>query len=165
MKQKYIIEVAVVFIAVVCAGAIFCAWLVHTYAGYIGIPQSIKIAECTNSTTKVHFKFPKGHNYHLVLGTASVPSDSFSGRIDITSGTSSVVSFPIRPEPVYWLKNYGVPFGFSLTGDAINTNSPILSKFIYAQKDYDIRITFNQSPPLSTEIWLYWLQASKDKGR
>jgi hypothetical protein len=131
------------------------------------IPHSIKLVDCTNSILKVHLKVPKGRGYNLVLGMpgsemAEKFPYKFSGRIQIIEDKSSIIDFPIGSELIQscnWLNGES---GFILTGFR-NTNCPALSQFIHPQKDYDIEIDFDQSPPPSTSIWLFWLQAYKDK--
>ncbi|MGH7953130.1 MAG: hypothetical protein ACREFE_14610 [Limisphaerales bacterium] len=131
-------------------------WLFYGYASHVEIPQKIKITDCSNRVVRTHFKFPKGRNYHLIIATASSPTNAFSGEVHITCGTLDVVDFPIQPEQVTWLNI--MPFEFNLTG-------PALYQFIHPQTNYEIQMDFDQPPPPSTSLWLYWLQAYKDRDK
>jgi hypothetical protein len=162
MKAKHVI------LAVVGIPLIVCGFIFYRYVTSVEVPAGLKITDCTNRVTKVNFKFPAGRYYHLMLVTGANLTNAFSGQIHISDGGASVVDYPIdssRPEPRNWLQSMGVPWSSSLTGDPLITNSPPLYSVIHAQEDYTIEIDFSNEPPPSMSIWLYWLQAYKDRGR
>ncbi|MGH7977044.1 MAG: hypothetical protein ACREDS_01810 [Limisphaerales bacterium] len=137
-------------------GVLF-AWFLHTYASYVEVPQKIKLADCTNSVTNIHFKVPKGHDYFIqmdVPGMQQMPNGTvissykFSGNIHISDGTAMVTDFPISSE-----KAWSISSGFVITGiSPQNTNAPSLNQLIQAQKVYDLKIELNPPPPPSSSI-------------
>jgi hypothetical protein len=169
-RRLPIIQKGIALMAVVAIPLIIGAWLLNAYAIRVSVPHAVKLLNCTNSVVKIHLKVPKGHAYHLELNTPGVQampngtvtsSYKFSGHIRISNGVSLVADFPIGYDKA-WLTGSC----FVLTGVSFqNTNVPMLSQFIQAQKSYDIEITFDPSPPPSSSIWLYWLQSAKDRDR
>ncbi len=121
---------------------IVCLWLFFTYAGGVQIPHEIKLADCTNSTIKVHLRVPKGSYYRVILAVPSSSTNTFSGHVNISDGVSVVTNFPV-------------------SSDATGKNCD----FIHAQRDYDFEFTFDQLPPPLTSVWLRWEQAYKDRDR
>ena len=143
-------------------------WFFKTMIGYVDFPHSIKLVDCTNSTVQFHLRVPKGNTFALLLSLPTEKPDSksplkFSGRVYISDGTLATIEFPIDlkySESCNWLKDSS---SLILTG--LFTNSPPLGQLIRVQKDYDFKIVFDEPPPVSTSIWLSWLQAVKDKGK
>ncbi len=143
------------------------AWWLYVVAAHTTVPHSIKLADCTNSTLKVHLKVPKGNSYSLVL--AAPGSEvmgkfpyKFEGRVQISDGTLTIIEFPIGSDflvPCNWLPNTA---GFILTH---GTNCIDLSRVIRPQIDYSIEFFFDVPPPSSTAIWLHWLQTVKNSER
>jgi hypothetical protein len=121
---------------------IFCLWLLYDVARHIEIPRKLKLSDCTNSTTKIHLKTPKGNYYRLVLAIPSDSTNTFTGHVYVFEREFSVTNFSIGSDKTAELCNY-----------------------LRSQKDYDLEIAFNQSPPPSTSIWLHWAQAYKDRDK
>lgn len=143
---------------------ILVVWLLHVV--HVGVPHTLKLADCTNNIINIHLKVPEGHGYRLdLVASDSKPSPSgyrvssykFSGRIRISSRGSLISDFAIGSDTA------GQAGGsFILTGDATyNRNVPPLSQFVEAQKDYDLQVTLNPMPPPSSSILLYWLRSTK----
>lgn len=121
---------------------ILFGWFLHVYASYVEVPQNLKLADCSNSTTKIHLKIPKGRYYRIVLALPSGSTNIFSGRINISDEISTITNLSI---------------GSSQTEQQCN--------FLHAQSNYDLEITFDHSPPPSTSIELHWLQTQRDKAK
>ena len=119
----------------------FGLWLAYNYANHVGFIRKEKLADCTNVMT-FHLKVPRGHDYRFILAVPSGSTNQFSGRMDISDGASIVTN---------------VNVGFSQTEQQGN--------FLHAETNYDIRISFNQSPPPSSSIWLYWREGYRDRHR
>ena len=142
-------------------------WFFNEYIARVSIPRREKLADFTNGVVNIHLMVPQGHGFRFDLntpGTHSTPnggvnsSYKFSGHIRIASDSSLITDFAIGSDKA-WL----TASDFVLTGIGLqNTNTPPLSQFIQAQKDYDIQITLNPPPPPATSIWLYWLQSRRD---
>jgi hypothetical protein len=95
------------------------------------------------------------------------PPFTFSGDVCISPPTTPLIHFPIgspMAKQCNWLEQAGIPYSFALTGPW-NTNCVRLDYALHAADEYHIRIVFNQPPPSSSSIWLYWVQAVKDKGK
>ena len=145
---------------------VVCGFLFYKYVSSVEVPTGVKITDCTNKVTKANFKFPSGRYYHLMLVTGANMTNTYSGQVHILEGEVSVVVYPIdssRAESRNWLQDVGIPWSFSLTGDPIITNSPPLYTLVHARENYTIEIDFSNKPPPSMSIWLYWLQAYKDR--
>ncbi len=172
IRRKFpIIQRGVAPIVIAAIPLIIGAWFIYAVARNVLVPQSIKLMECTNNILEFSFRAPKGHSYNFVLGTPGVgrmlkPPFLFSGHIHMSNETTNV-EFPINSElarQCNWLEGNGVPYSLILT-DPWNTNSVNLDRLIREQESYNVKIVFDQPPPHSTSIWLYWLQAAKDKGK
>jgi hypothetical protein len=166
-RRRLTLKSEIILIATFSVPLIIGAWLLHAYAIRVAIPHTMKLADCSNSVVNIRLKVPQGHGYCLDLITPEIQampngtvisSCKFSGRVRISNGTSLVADFPIGSD-----KSWLTGSEFVLTGVGLqNTNVPPLSQFIQAQRDYDIEITFDSSPPPSSSIWLYWLQSRGD---
>lgn len=143
---------------------IFILWLFYACASGVRIPRIMKLADCTNSEINIYLKIPEGRNYDLVLASASDSTNTFLGHIHISSGASLIADFPISSELAEQCNWLGSIPSLSLTGFR-NTNCLSLSQFIHAQREYNIEIIFDRSPPPSTSVWLHWVQAYKDKDK
>ena len=164
MKAK----IVAIFFGVLILG--FGGLFLWTLQRHTVIPRSIKLTDCTNSILEFNLRIPKGNSYFLVLATPGMgmvlnPPYSFSGDVYILDKKAQPIDFPIGSElaeQCNWLERDGIPFSFALTGFK-NTNCPFFGNLIQGTKDYHFKIVFSQPPPLSTSIWLCWLQAHKDK--
>ena len=117
-------------------------WLVYACANGVQRPREIKLADCTNSITRIHLKVPKGHFYRLAFTTSPSSTNIFSARFNIFEEAITVTNFSMSSE---------------------QTESQC--DFLRAQTDYDIEIRFDPTPPSSTAVWLRWLQSYKDRDR
>jgi hypothetical protein len=120
--------------------AILFGRFLYVYASHVEVPQKLKLADCSTSTTKIHLKIPKGRYYLIVLALPSGSTNVFSGHINISDEMSAITNLSI---------------GSSQTEQPCN--------FLHAQSNYDLEITFDQLPPPSTSIELHWLQTQRDK--
>jgi hypothetical protein len=160
--KKWLVPVQwLVLVLILCIALILAIRQFNKIVDHIEFRREMKLADCTNSTLKVHLKIPKGGSLCLVLVTPSSPSNIFSGHIRISSGASSNIDFPISSDSARQSSFQGVS-NFSLTGGFQNTNQPLLSQFVQAQRDYDIEFAFDIPPSPSSSVWLRWLQASID---
>ena len=150
------------------ASVVFLVWVNHFLTPRISTPHTIKLADCTNSTTLIHIKTPSGHDHKLLLvvpGIETTPnavvscSYKFAGRIRIVHDGALVADWPIGSDKA-WL----TPSNFVLTGSQpYNTNVPHLSQFIQPHQNYDIEVSLTPPPPASSSIGLYWLQSRIDR--
>ncbi|MGH7953129.1 MAG: hypothetical protein ACREFE_14605 [Limisphaerales bacterium] len=121
---------------------IFGLWIFYGVASHVETPRQIKLTDITNSIVTVHFKVPKGRNYHLELSIPSGSTNAFSGSVSILNGASTITNFPIG-----------------------SAQADVQCNFFHAQTNYNMEIRFNQQPPPSTSLWLDWLQAYKDRDK
>jgi hypothetical protein len=142
MRQRFpIIQRGIVLLACAAIPLIAGAWLLYTFASYSEIVRSMKLADCTNTMT-IHLKVPRGHYYRFMLAVPPGSTNAFSGRLNISDGESTVTNFYI---------------GFD--------QSEQQGDFLQAETNYDIKISFDQPPPPSTSIWLYWREGYRDRHR
>ena len=149
---------------------IFVSWCLFTCANSVEIPHKTKLADCTNDITETSVKMPKGFGYYLELALPdtnrmhnlkSPVSCKFSGRIEISTGTSLIADLPFDSTHSPFLSS-----GYVLTGGNVqNTNSPPLGRFIQAQQEYNIKFIFDAPRPVSATIWLHWLQSYRDRDK
>jgi len=152
-------------IVIVCILIFICVQFYKMFA-YLDVPHSIKLADCTNSTVQFYLHIPAGNTHTLLLATPGIDMMKklpykFSGRVYISDGTLMTIEFPIDSDYVEscnWLRDSSSQI---LTG--WNTNCPPLGQLVRAQKDYQFKIVFDKPPPSSCSVWLYWLQAVKEK--
>jgi hypothetical protein len=69
-------------------------------------------------------------------------TNTFSGHIEILDGKYTVTNFPIGIQ-----------------------QAEQQCDFLRGQTNYDINIFFDQMPPQSTSIWLYWREGYMDRHR
>ena len=166
MKKNFI----AIFFGLLFLG--FCGLFLWTLQRHTVIPRSIKLTDCTNSILEFNLRIPKGNSYYLVLATPGMgmvlnPPYRFSGEVHILNKTGQQIDFPVDSElaeQCNWLEKNGIPFSFALTGFK-NTNCLSLGNLIHGTENYRFKIVFNQPPPLSTSIWLCWLQAHEDSDK
>jgi hypothetical protein len=156
MGKKQIILAIVIGISVMLV-----TWLFYGYASHVEIPQKIKLTDCTtNNTVKIDLHVPKGNNYYLLVDTPT--AYSFSGRVRILEGVTSIEDTSFKGLQVFW----GLPnVAYVLTDFRNATNNTAWNQIVKSQKDYNIQIVFDQPPPPATSVWLYWLQTHKDRDR
>jgi hypothetical protein len=142
MRRRFpIIQRGIVLLACAAIPLIAGAWLLYTFASYSEVVRNMKLADCT-STTTIHLKVPRGHHYYFMLAVPSGSTNAFAGHMNILDGESAVTNFYIGSDQT------------EQQGD-----------FLYAETNYDIKISFDQPPPPSTSIWLYWREGYKDRHR
>lgn len=117
---------------------ILIGWLLHIYASHVEVPQNLKLADCSKETI-IHLKVPKGRYYRLVIAPPSGATNIFSGYINISDETMFT----------------NISIGPNLLEQPCD--------FFHAQSNYNIKITFDQSPPASTLLELHWLQTQRDR--
>jgi hypothetical protein len=136
VRQRFpIIQRSTAPMVVAAIPLIIIGWLFNGYAMRVSTPREMKLADCTNSTEYIHFKAPKGHNFQLVFSSTA----TLSGHVRVIDETSKTIDFPINSNQIEEQFNFFRP-----------------------QKDYDVQITFDQSPPSSTSLWLHWMEARID---
>jgi hypothetical protein len=119
---------------------VLISWMIYSYAINVDVPQRIKLADCTNIVTKVHFIFPKGRYYRFVLDVPPVTTNKSSGHLNIMAGTVLVTNIVLNSDQPEQQCNY-----------------------LYGLTNYDLELSFNQSPPPSTSLWLYLFQTCNDR--
>jgi hypothetical protein len=114
---------------------------------------------------------PKGRHFNFVLSGPEAQhfkteSDFlFSGHICISNGTFLVTNIIISSKYVKhsnWIQQAGRKYCLTLTGPS-NSNCTNLSALIHPDMYYDIQIVFDNAPPVTTSLWLCWVQAYKDR--
>jgi hypothetical protein len=145
--------------AVLAVVGVIAAW-VNYKIHRISIPKREKLADCTSAT----LSFPLTVRYHepyaLVLGLphTSTGSLSFRGEVQLRQSTQVVARIPIRSDDMTrcnWLDH---PAGTGLTGYILTwgrTNrGERLDNILRQGQSYDVQITFSQSPPADSSLWL-----------
>lgn len=113
----------------------------------ISIPQSYKLAACTNDILEMAFRAPKGgHVYQLVLG----PPAEFTGDVEILRDSNTIQKFAISSEavtPCNWLSRHGISTASILTW---NLNTPLFQTDV---------IEFSKPPGANSAVWVTWRQS------
>jgi ABC-type transport system involved in multi-copper enzyme maturation permease subunit len=140
MRRRFpIIQRGIVLLACAAIPLIAGAWLLYTFASYSEIVRSMKLADCTGTMT-IHLTVPRGHYYRFMLAVPSGSTNKFSGRMIFSDGNSAVTN---------------VYIGFDQT--------ELQGNFLHAETNYDVNILFEQPPPPSSSLWLYWHEGYKDR--
>jgi len=139
-RRRLTLKNEVVLIAAFSVPVIIGAWWLHTLASYSVYVGKMKLADCTNSVTSIHLKAPRGHDFRFTLTVPSATTNTLSGHIEILDGKSTVTNFLIGIQ-----------------------RAEQQCDFLHGQTNYDINIFFDQPPPPSTSIWLYWKEGYKDR--
>lgn len=168
-RQLPIAQKGVLPLAVAAIPLIAGVYLLDTVTKRVSVPKTIRLANPTDGTTKLHLKVPTGRGFTLGLhvsgeqpNKSSISSYKFSGRIRIAKRDSLVTDFPVGSD-----STLSASGDYALTGVERNhTNGPpALSQFIRPGEDCDIQITLDPQPPPSSFFWLHWLQPVKDARR
>jgi hypothetical protein len=116
------------------------SWMLYSYAIRVEVPQKLKLADYTNGIKPIHFELPKGRYHRIIFESPAGSTNQFSCHIKFFSDARIVTNLTLNP-----------------IAPSAECN------FINRQMNYDVEITFDQLPPPSSSLWLYWLQTRKDK--
>ena len=152
VKRHLTLKNEFILLAAFSIPLIIGAWLLNAYAIRVSVPHSVKLMDCTNTNMTIRFTAPIEHVYYIEF---KIPTSELVWQHDSEHGT-------------YLGSNLSGLVNISEGGTVI-TNLLIASGkgsgwiFLHKNTSYDLRITFDQMPPPSTSVWLYWLQTARER--
>jgi hypothetical protein len=130
------------------------------------IPQSTKIADCTNTVLKFSFIAPPGNRYNFALGIggarnlAEVTQHDYKGKFQITDGKNEVFALDFdskHSRSAFWLRKEDELAGYILTLPN-RLDQPSLDRILRPKTNYEVIVTFSDRPPTGSSLWLNWRQ-------
>ena len=146
----------VAVLAVICLLAVWVNYKLHR----VPIPKREKLADCTSESLSFTMKVRYHEPYAIVLGLphTSTGQLSFRGEMQLRQSTQVVARIPISSDDMTWCNWLDQPAGAGLAGYILtwsrtNQNEQLSDMLIIGQS-YDVRVTFSQSPPRDSSLWL-----------
>jgi hypothetical protein len=118
-----------------------CGWFLYSFGAHVETPKRLKLADCTKVTT-IHLKIPKGRYYQIAFTLPTNATNGFSGHLIVSNDTTVITNVPIS-----------------------SYQPDLACGFFLAESNYVVEIDLDQTPPVSTSVWLHWLQSYKDNGQ
>jgi hypothetical protein len=127
------------------------------------IARQIKLADIQGISTTGAIAWPKGENFHFVIG--SNPTSSWSGStsqgvLQFFSQTQLISQFGFSHETTShcnWLDKH------LLQGTVLDWAAKWKASEIFsAGENYDVALIFSNPPPVPCSLWLTYIQSHKD---
>ena len=122
------------------------------------IPQQQKLADCTTNSLSFAMTVEYSPPYQFVLGVPHTETGrvSFAGEMVVLRGTDTVARIPVSSQdatPCNWLEHDPGLAGYILTWSRTNQGQR-LDGLLARKQTYDVRVTFTESPPPQSSLWL-----------
>lgn len=128
------------------------------------VPREQKLADCTTNAFAFRVAWPTGELFQIVLGVpyADTNALAFNGELVFRQSTGTVARILVDSHhvtPCNWLDNQASDpkvAGYILTWGRTNIEERLDRLFVDGQI-YDVEVRFNESPPVSSTLWLSWI--------
>ena len=159
MAKSRFMKVASITAAVLAVVGLFALWANYKIHR-VPIPKRDKLADCTSESLSFPMIVRYYGPYQFVLGLPHTSTGlvSFRGEVQIRQSTQLVARIPISSDditPCNWLApkpGQGLA-GYILTWSRTNGGER-LSEILVRGQIYDVQVTFSQSPPTASSLWL-----------
>lgn len=159
MRSARIIKLFCCTGAVLAVVAVFAVWMNYRIHR-IPIPKREKLTDCTSETLSFQMAIRYHEPYAIILGLphTSAGQLSFRGEMQLRQSTQIVARIPISSDDMTscnWLDQKG---GASLAGYILtwgrDNRDDRLRDILVRGRTYDVLVTFSQSPPSDSSLWL-----------
>lgn len=132
------------------------------------IPQSTKLADCTNTVLQFSFIAPPGNSYNFALGIggaknlAELTQPDYQGKFQITDGKKEVFALNFdskQSRSAFWLRKEDKVAGYIFTLPRRMAAIRSLDSVLRPKINYEAIVTFSNRPPTGSSLWLKWRQS------
>jgi hypothetical protein len=150
-------KVVFMWLAPLLVATLVALWINYRIR-HIPIQKSDRLANCTSNILSFTMAVRHDKPYQFVLGVPHTATKllNFRGEVELNQGNTLLARIPIGSDDITtcnWLESSQGLSGYILTWSRTN-RAERLSEFLSKGYSYEVRVTFSESPPRDSSLWL-----------